>query len=141
KAVAATMAADLPVLSKGAEYGPAALIYYKSLRETNQPDEGLKLLEAFVAAKPDSPESLRALMALGNAAVEKGDNARARTFFDRLVVAPKTAEVLGPMAYHELLYNRAVALEKLADHAEAIKALAALLAAKPAEEVTRQALL
>jgi len=141
KAVVLTIKDDLPVLAKGTEYGPAALIYYKALRETQRADEGLKLLESFVAAKPDSPDALRAQVALGNAALEKGDHARARTFFDRVSAAPKAAEVLGPAALHELLYNRAVALEKLGDHAETIKSLTALIAAKPAEEILRQALL
>jgi predicted negative regulator of RcsB-dependent stress response len=109
KAVLATMKEDYPLFQAGEDYGPATLIYVAALRKTNHEDDATALLEAFIARKPDSAEALRGRLELANAALEKGDLAKARPAFDAIAASAGAQDKLGKGVFDELQFNRGVA--------------------------------
>lgn len=140
QAIVKTMAVDYPPLRGSSQYGPAALIYYQALHAGKRDDEGLKLLAELVQAVPSSAEAAKARLVLGQAAASKGNHAEARAHFEAALAAPDAQNLLGKEAWVETIYNRAIALDKLGDHAQAVQALRSVLAASPSPDVARESL-
>lgn len=140
KAVLATMKDDYPIFQAGEEYGPATLIFAASLRKSGRGDDAARLLEDFIAKKPDSPEALRVKLELANGILGKGDQAKVKAAFDAIAATAGAQDKLGKPAFDELQFNRGVLSQQAGDHAGAVTIFAALLAGAPNEEITRAAL-
>lgn len=141
KGVVETMKDDYPVLQTSAEDGPATMIYFNALKELKRVDDGLRLLEEYTRRKADTPEASKARLLLAGAALEKGDNNAAKTWFEAIAADAKAPTTLGKNAYDEAMYNRMIVLQKAGDVPAASKAAAALVALKPDAELLRKTLL
>ncbi|MCX5662377.1 MAG: tetratricopeptide repeat protein [Planctomycetota bacterium] len=140
KGILATMKDDFPILQAGENDGPSTMIYYDALKQTGKGDDAGKLLDEFLKRRPAANEASRARLLLASAALERGDQAQARTAYDALAADAKAPAALGKNAFDEAMFNRAVLLQKLNDNAAAAKAFAALVAAKPDAELLRKTL-
>lgn len=130
-AIVATMKDDLPVFQSAAEDGSATLIYFAALRKVKRQEEALTLLDEFVKRKPSAPEAIRARLELANVALEKQEFDKAAAHLDAIRGAPGAEGQLGKETFHKVLFNRAVAAEKLSKPDEAIAVLTQLIAVAP----------
>ncbi|MCG3149005.1 MAG: hypothetical protein PCFJNLEI_02457 [Verrucomicrobiae bacterium] len=122
-AIVRTMAADLPVLQASPEDGAATLIYAAALRKLKRADEGLKLLDEFVKRQPSAPEALRARLELANVALEQEEFRQAAPLLDAILNTPGAEATLGKETFQKVLFNRAVAADKLQKPDDAIMVL------------------
>jgi len=122
-AIVRTMPDDYPVLQASPEDGPATLIYFAALRKLKRQDEGLKMLEEFVKRKPNVPETIRARLELANLALDKEEFDKAAPLLDGIRNAPGAEAALGKETFQKVLFNRAVAADKLHKPDDAIAVL------------------
>ena len=135
-----SMADDYPTLQKSAFDGAATLLYFAALNERKKTDQARDVLEAYVARQPESEHALRARFELARMAIDAGEDEAADKRLSELIADKRAAEVLGPAALSQTLYNRAVIAARQQRNDEAVAALTQLLATKPDADLTSTAL-
>ncbi|NQU11530.1 tetratricopeptide repeat protein [bacterium] len=131
RAILESLKTDQAVLQKSPADGSATLIWFKALKDTRRLDEGLALLEAYVARQPASPAATKARIELARAAMDREDAAKALEWLGAATAVAGAREVLGADGYADALYNQAVMAFRLDRTDDAIRATDLLIAANP----------